>query len=630
MKPMIALLVALVMIQPALASPTPTLKPVATQPSRLLKQIPADCLAFVIINDVKGTAADVEKFLTNIGVSGFLRSQMPDGLLAAAKRQLEVGEGFTGEGSMAFVVLNPKVCGTTFEEWVSMEDGKDKMAKAPFLLFIPGKDLNSIAPNAMATADGPLLQVKAGLGSGGWALERDGYVILSPNDTTLKALLASGKTLDSVLTKKQIDFIGRNHIAAYGNVQTVRPDLVKLLKKARQEGKNNEFSSGKFNLSVSTSSAEQEAFFERLTTEILEAGNVFMLGARLEKEGVLTELAADLNPDSEVAKELKAVKPVKMFDKLPAGQYVFAAASNLPPQYAVSTLGLSTTRDGLRDLLGLIKRQAASQPTTGSAEQIEAGMKLADTVIDQYLASQYAIYYTPQGKSLFAADWVIECKDARKLQADIKNVVVSLQKHVASAPKHFAIESAGEGVDVFVLKLYGLDEEEHSSDEYVARIVGDRSIKIMMTPADDKSLVITLCGGKEFLDQAVKAARGEDTLATDRYMTQTLKHMPENLLSVTLINGGALVDTITRGLELLGGRPMPLAVTNIPVASGTGLTDNTLHQVFFVPNILIKQSVSSGAMLFVAAQGIKKPASTRPSASSQAKTNSHRKNIVSD
>jgi hypothetical protein len=605
MKPLtialLSVLTALLVNQPAAG--TPASAPATTQPSALLKQIPADCIGLLIVNDVKGTADATDKFLLNVGVSGFLKEHLQGGLLETAKRVLKLGDGFTGQGSLAVVLLDPKVCGTTFEELSKMKDKDARDSKLPLLAFVPGKDLKSVAPEVDVTTEGQFLRIKDKSGPGGFALERDGYILFAPNEAVLQAVVKLGKSLDSALTKKQIDFIGRNHVAAYGNFQAIRPDLLKATLKAMEESESSQDPASPEAPNKSSMTADEKALFGRIITEWFESMDTVLAGARLDKDGVLAELAVDLNPQSPVAKELKAVKPMKGFDKLPTGQYIYAAANYLPWSYAMGILNISASEKTCRDLVSYATHKAATEPKSGATtQQVETLTKLVTTLTDQYAGHQLAVYYQSQGKELYAADLVIECKDSAKLlQASIKQGLQEIEKSLVGQPIPvvFTVKSV-EGVDAAVLDLSPLLKQDVLGQN-AACLLGGQEVTLLMTAANDKTLVLTLGGGKDFLDQALKAARGEDTLAKDSYMAQSLKRLPENLLSVSLLNGGALVDTITRGLELMGGHPVPLAVTKVPLAGGTGLTDNTLHQVVFVPNVLIKQSVSSAVMLFLSA-----------------------------
>jgi hypothetical protein len=57
-------------------------------------------------------------------------------------------------------------------------------------------------------------------------------------------------------------------------------------------------------------------------------------------------------------------------------------------------------------------------------------------------------------------------------------------------------------------------------------------------------------------------------------------------------------------LELLGGKKAPLALTQVPIAGGTAVSGGALRTCIFVPNTLIKQSISSVMMVMLANQDL--------------------------
>lgn len=596
---------------PAWPADTPASAPAGAKVDDVLKRIPADCLGFVLINDVKGTATAVDQFLLNIGVSGFLKNQMPKGLLAHVKEKLALGEGFVGDGPLAvFVVAGEDFLKTGIASL--QEDSRPEIGKDISVVMIcPGKDVQAAFPDLPFEKDGGFLRMKdvplpmVNI----FAAQQGDFIFLGTDKPSIEAALKRAKGIDAVLTKDQLAFVRRNNISGYVNLKPLRPGLLELIRKEALKKPLAAAADGGEPATQRANAAKMQEQILRLVTEWLDSLDTAMAGLQLSTEGIIAELAVGYNPASDAAKELAAVKPGKLLDKLPAGPYVLAGSTSLPYPHAASFGGQALTRKQMRELVSILWKEAPPayiDPRTGAPEVVGALEKLAGAFDENYQGHQAALYSAQEG--MFSGVLVLEVKDSKQMLDACKGLLAAGQKELAKHADAISLTLSPLTDGVEVLKLEVPEWKDHEQVRgRIKTVLGEEQIRIYLARPDDKTLVFTFGGGKDFVDQCVQAAREGGGLAKDAHIAAALKKLPPGLASVSLLNGGNAFDLVMKVLELIGGKKAPLALTQVPIAGGTAFSDNTLRSAIFVPNTLIKQSVSSVMMLILANRDMASP-----------------------
>ena len=127
-----------------------------------LKQIPAGCMGFVVVNNVNGMCGKVDEFLKSIGPGG--QPFLPMSVLDLIKGQLQLGEGFNSNGPFAAVMLDPQQYGVNLMEMLDLPGAKpapaeEKPPEVPAVILIPGKDPAKMFMGREGTKDGAYLKI---------------------------------------------------------------------------------------------------------------------------------------------------------------------------------------------------------------------------------------------------------------------------------------------------------------------------------------------------------------------------------------------------------------------------------------------------------------------------------------
>ena len=117
--------------------------------SAALKQIPAGCMGFVVVNNVNGMCGKVDEFLKSIGPGG--QPFLPMSVLDLIRAQMRLGEGFNSNGPFVVAMLDPQQYGVDLIEMLRLRGVNPPSApEVPAVILIPGKDRPRYSPLARA------------------------------------------------------------------------------------------------------------------------------------------------------------------------------------------------------------------------------------------------------------------------------------------------------------------------------------------------------------------------------------------------------------------------------------------------------------------------------------------------
>ena len=207
--------------------------PAETAPS-VLKQIPAGSMGFVVINNVKATAARVDEFIKEIGVSKFIP---PGGTLATIKGGAQLGAGFNADGGIAIALLDPQQFG--LDIMAMMKAGPNAKPpqpdQIPVVAFIAGSDVKGVFGEMAKPAQGKYFQLQLPAPFPIMAIAHNGYVILSPSKAALDAVISSRKSAADELPKEHVDTLAKSDMAYYINMKVAGPILSGAMKMFEQQ-----------------------------------------------------------------------------------------------------------------------------------------------------------------------------------------------------------------------------------------------------------------------------------------------------------------------------------------------------------------------------------------------------------
>jgi hypothetical protein len=595
----------------------PAATPAGAKLESVLSHIPADALGFVVVGNAGDLGRKADKLLADLGVDQFLAKPSPDDpqkmiktpVLDVLKGLAQLGPGFNPNGGVAAIMLDPKAYGINI---VELMKGTKKPAadattppaggaaapeakpKVPFVIFVPGTGVKEVFGAYKMAPSGKYTLVELRMGPT-FAGQVGGYVVLSPNEKALDAVMSAQKMADTALPAEQAAVIAKGDLAYYINMKLAQPLMADILKQVQEQA-----------TAEAGPGPPLVAFYMDFYRQMLSQMDSIVVAGRLGETGIVFEEMVSMLPDSAYGKAMLANKD--------AGKAQLSSLPNLPYVLAIGSSAGGATADKAKlatDMIdGLLKMDPLS--TLADADK-QALVKMVRDITDEVTGAEIVLGGAPAGKGLFGADFVIHCKDAEKMKGMLaeqaklgQNIFRHLGKDDADVqkltiryvPKMETIGSVS--ADAIVLdspKLGDMKEDERTK---MKKVLGEDKVRFLIASPDKNTVIVTFGGTADFMGEALKAAGGKGTIGTDPAAAEAMKNLPANCNGLVLINAGNLFDLIMAGAKTMAPDeelpPFKLAC-KVPIALGSGVTGSSAHVVIYVPTQLIKE-IAGTVMMF--------------------------------
>jgi len=603
--------------QPA-AAPMPPAEPV-------LSHIPAGAMGFAVVNNLQSGTEKLDKFLGDIGLGEMVKASLPEGTLSPIRGLL--GAGFNPNGGVAVVMLDVQQYGVDVMELIQGRRRPRPAAgdapatqpaaapKLPVVFFVAGKGIKEVFSNfelieptgdskyaTLLLPPGPMFAATVG-----------GYVIVSPNDKALTAIIESKTPVAKELSADVLAKVSKADLAIHVNMTVTGPLLNKMIQQAEQQiaqmkqmmaqgGGGPMPSMGPMGMMMGVGDLLP------MYRDALSQIQGVTITAGFAKTGLLIEETVAWSPESKIGKSLASMKPPadKLVDRLPDLPYVLAVGAGWQNNQEIT----GTTMDMLAKLLGGVDEELRSRT-----------LNLVKAFYDQVSGLQLVAGGAPKGSGLFGVAFVLKCKDSGTVKgllaekaAISKDLLKSFLKGMMG-PRDLTefdqlqiayakdVEKVDElSVDAVTIEHPELANMSDRDKEEMTKVLGDSKIRLLVAAPDKNTVVVTFGGSKTFLAETIAAAKAaKGTILADAAAAEAMAHMPKNLCSLALFNGGNLFQVILDGAKVMepDSPPPPFNINcKTPIAMGVGVSGSTENIVFYVPSELIKQAV--GAFMQVA------------------------------
>lgn len=570
----------------------------------VLSHLPAGSMGFVVINNAKAMADKVDKLLVDLGLEEMLKNpDKPDqkfSVLSFLKEQAKLGDGFYSDGGVAAVMLDPKAFDIDLLKLMNLTPTAMKMAAAddatersmpavPFVLFVPGSGVKEVFGAYEMKPAGKHTLVKLRMGAM-FAAKRGGYVLLSPVEKALDAVLSAEKGAVSELPKEQADAIATADLAYAINMKVAGPVAGEVIKAL--EGQMGGEMGGRMG-----PIAPLMSFYFTFYRDLINQVESIAVALRLVDTGLVMDEMVSFKPDSTYGKAMRSQKALGKgeFSALANLKYVlaWAAAGDADPQSA------QIAKD-------LIDSFLATDLLKGLPDEEKARLKkLVDGANTQVTGMQLVGGGAPEGSGLFGVAVVMKCNDADKVKellADEAALVQALIKHVAkdnedvkklSIQYQKGIETVGSvSADAIVVHHPEMDTMKENDRAEMKKVLGEDKIRFLVAAPDKNTVVLTFGGSRAFLAEALKAASaGAGTIGTDEDAQAAMKYLPKDRSAVILFNAANLFDLIVGGVKTMSPDQElpPFKITcKTPIAAAAGVTGRSAHVVVYMPTKLAK------------------------------------------
>lgn len=577
----------------------------------VLSHMPAGSLGFAVIPNARLTAGKVDKFIADLGLDKMLPSPDPNNpdkkasVLDLLRGAAKLGPGFNPNGGVAVVMLDPNAFGVdllelipglrgpraraTKSEPMMMAGPDDAPAKPtpklPFVVFVPGKSIEDVFGAYPMEAAGKYMLVNLRMGQT-YAAKLGGYVLLSPSDKALEAVMTAKKKAAAEMPAEHAGIIARADIAYYVNMKVASPILNQFLKVAEQQVITGAGPMGPL----------MGIYFD-IYRDMISQLDAATVAGRLVPSGLVLDEMVSFQPGSDYAKTMAAGKP--------AGEIRLNALPDLPYVMAIGAAG-QTDEQSVKIELDMVEKLLKSDLLKALPEEEKDRIRKSIVGLSSEITGvQMVGGGAPAGTGLFGVSFVIQCKDSEKIKA----LIAEQAKLAEALVKHFGkdepdaqklkirylkgMETVGSvTADAVVIEHPELDQMEEKERTDMKKVLGEDKVRFLVAAPDKNTVVVTFGGSRSFLVEALKAAGGTGKIGTAAETAEAMRYMPKKKTAVALINAANLYGLIVAGMKTMepDAELPPFKITcKTPISFGVGQSGKSAHVVIYVPTQLIKE-----------------------------------------
>jgi hypothetical protein len=565
--------------------------PAVKAPSAVINHIPADAMAYVVINDMEASSKKVDNFLKMIGAD----EEVGGPTLAMLKGLAGLGEGFAPKNGMGIAVLDFQKFGIDVMEM--MEGGVKKLP--PIIVYMPGSSLEGIMPNVQASKVGDYKQFQLpGVPMPMMAKEIEGFVAVSPLAGALEAMTKSVKPASASLNGSRAMVLARSDLFINFNMEIVGPLYMKMLKESTKDMKRIAQTDPDMAPMVSLMD-----WYEEFYGEILQEMQDVSMSLRMDDEAVLLEevftykAGGKLSTMSVPGTQASAKK---LLGRLPDNNYIFAMGG-VGSSEAASEQSMAFINEALKTF----DKHKGQLPVKLPENTTARLRSLFETYFNQVQGMHMVVGGAPNNNGLFNAAFVLDVKDAGKVQDMFAAKAQLLQDIIHTAmednpmAQQFSIVRKrgvttleGQSIDAFAFEHPVLQQMPEEGKGQMMMVLGETAIRFLTAAPNNETVVVTFGGGSDGMSAALKAFDGGDVTQAAG-VDKALAVLPEKSNFAMLFSPANLITVIRNGYGKMmpwGEFPFSFNVED-PISMGATSGQTEGHIVFRVPNTVIQETV---------------------------------------
>lgn len=555
----------------------------AVDSSVVLKAIPADATAFLVVRSVKELDQSIQDSVKALALPP---NTIPS-LLAWLKGSLKLGQEFDENGSIAFVLLN------------AADVKKPEELVNRGVIFIPAKDGDALAKSMKAEKEGDVLKLQLA-GEPSVGAVKGKYLIVAKEAAAVKdAAQAKGGGVIKAVSADRLKAFSKQNVFGWVNFRGISKDLRGAVKEKIQEAMGGMMGPA---MTMNKGNVEQ-------IDKLLEEGKDAAFGISLDaKKGITANFYVAMRPDTEIGRQIAAMKPPTgpLLAGLPGEPVVFAMGSVQNPDTAnqlrrlfdlvlsdesmgekVDKKKVEAVRDDLIKLLTNVEQMSlsvAGLPAEGGEGMIGivASAKVKNS--EQWKSEATKLFKTMKDMAIDIA------KKEGESDETIKKVADAVQW------KENAAKVGDASVDELTVDMSQLPDADAETVDQIKKVVGKEGIKLRVAAVGPDRVLITFGGGpKRFETVAGLAAKGEAPLANSPDIKKIADRLPAGPRTMEgFFNVDKLLSTITDISNEVGSQfPFPISFKNAaPLAFTSVKVGDTGQQTeILVPMELVRSVV---------------------------------------
>jgi hypothetical protein len=609
-KTLAAIVPCLLAVGAAQGADTPTTRTDALAQSALAS-VPADCVGFVYVRNVKEAASRLDAFINEVRPTepailqdrpGGAEARKPFSILAKVTEQAGLGKGFDAGGDLAIVLVAPPrpagAAGATTKQAEAAAPGEPEV-----VYVLPVTDPQRLLAGTKPSKDGALLRIERPDGATFYALALGARAAVSRDKLPLAAMASKKRAVAADLPPSARRLLAESDVFAWAPWGQLRPVMQRWEARVARRGRGREvdvkYDVGPDGSMTMTSATTRREVF--IPTGLLLPFGVELehvaVGARFARTGVRIEARLGFDGVSAMGKALVAYKPVSapLLHRLPAMPYAIAVG--------VDGRLKTPADDATKAARDALRRYLPEAP----AELVDSAIQAAREWEDQILGIQVYVGEATAGRGRLGAAAVVEAKSADKVLGLIRRGVPILNKLHKCAPddqmRPFSLRVEPSTISLGSRKVKA--DEIHvdhpaltamsEEDRLVLRaFFGEDKLRIVVLKATEKRLLLTMGGGSGFLAAALEASAGSGRLQQDPHVVKALKQLPDRPMGVALLNVANAWRVVSAALDdARTARPDLKLDTHVPLACALVADKTDLCAVVHVPAEPSKQAAQA-------------------------------------
>jgi hypothetical protein len=482
----------------------------------MLNMIPGDSAGFVIFPDLGGARDRADVFVHDILPKSF--AEHFGGFRGAFMGEFGLGEGFDDAGPAAVILPSSRKPASMPATSASGDEAGDNSTPPLVSLFFC-KDPNKMFAGYKIVEEGDVLKLSRG-GQTEWAIQKGGVMCVS-NDRGALASLGRKASIVPRLSKGVESMLLRADAGAWIDTKAFAAMKKANLLTNVMPGLFSEI--GRSFFDEDNPLGKVVRWFRMTRAGLLTSAEQWAFALTFGPEGPIVEARGAYTDGSPMAKALSAAAksdgaPPAL--TLPDKPFIFA--------YGIRKDVFSTPAEmKSKALAALAESNAMESASPDEKKQVAAMIAAihAEVTEVQHWAGQ-----TKEDGPLAVAT-VVRCRDAEALRKIIKRHVPAFQAVVNCAFALPASEDANENkwqltleeanepgqgqarIDSILVSHPMLDKAIQEEAEMARKMLlkvfpGEMKIRARLAAADDKTLIVTIGGGRRFMNEALLAAKG--------------------------------------------------------------------------------------------------------------------------
>jgi hypothetical protein len=562
--------------------------------AQVLKQVPADALVVIKLNNAEAVSKKLGELAARLGLPNF--DPAFGDPISALKQKFNIKEGFDAKGEAAIAIYHNDI-------------GREPQVVA----LIPVTDFKAFMGNlANVKQDGDLTTFTLPddlepIYAANWG----GYAAISPTKEMLAKKPAGIEV--SAVAMKELD---GNDVTVYANAKLIAAKVLPGLQAARPMilgGMDGAFQN---NPAID---AKWVPVIKALVNQVLNIaegtlrdGRSATLGMKVSKDGVNLRLVADFEPASYAGKLMQSIKNTNasLVTGLPPRKYFAFGGAVSDPKVSAQVIG-----DLFDPIVQELAKVDGGKKFADSFEAMKAGMLTIQSVSAGY-AQPTGILGQQQG-----AMQLVEV-----INGDAKKIAAANEKYLDATRDMMEMMPKAPGMDFkFDVKKGAKKVEGATFDQFSIQANIDRNtpqgaqigqmmdmmygpggiLKAHVGALDDKTFLLVMGGDEELLTSAVKSAKSKDTsLGEMPHIKAVTAALPPNRVGEFYICVDNFATTVLDVVATMG-MPMRLKLPpNMPpIGISYGTEESALRFDMHISGELIEKSVAAGMQAAIMMQG---------------------------